>query len=165
MRHLIGFTLALAMSAALFFGGGLGGWRITTAGTGSAHATWGALTSVHGLLPLGALLATGLLLGILLAAKRVSPLATGLPGLVLLGWSALVVLHGRSALRFVPLHGSHFATGFTALLSTGALALTGAVMIVPLLWPSRWRRRDTYHDDDDFDDDDFSVPSALGLVP
>jgi len=157
MRHLFGFMLALVMSAALFFGGGFGVWRI-----GALHGVAHALTSVHGMLAVGAVLCTGLLLGILLAAPGVSPLAAGLPGLVLLGWSALVVMHSRYALRFLPLPGSHYAAGFTTMLLSGVLGLIGAAMIVPLVVPSRWRRR---YVDDDFDDDDVDVPAALGLVP
>jgi len=157
MRHLFGFMLALVMSAALFFGGGFGVWRI-----GALHGVAHALTSVHGLLAVGAVLCTGLLLGILLTAPGVSPLAAGLPGLVLLGWSALVVMHSRYALRFLPLPGSHYAAGFTTMLLSGVLGLIGAAMIVPLVVPSRWRRR---YVDDDFDDDDVDVPAALGLVP
>jgi hypothetical protein len=162
MRHLYGFLLAVAMSAALFFGGGLGVWRIVTVSGASSAPGALALTGTRGLLPIAALLATGLLLGILLTGPRVSPLATGLPGLVLLGWSVLLVLRGKYALRFVPLPASHFAAGFSAMLSSGALGLLGAVMLIPLLRPSRWRRTADYDDDID---DDIDVPAVLGLVP
>ena len=47
------------------------------------------------------------------------------------------------------------------LLVHGMLGLMGAAMIVPMLVPSRWRRREYYMDDEE----DFSVPEALGLVP
>lgn len=156
VRHITGFILALAMSAALFFGGGWGISRII-----ALRGAGDALTSSHGLLALAAVLGTGLLLGILLAAPGISPLGSGLPGLALLGWSALVVLHNKYALKFLPLPGSHYAAGFSVMLFSGVLALIGAVMIVPLLVPSRWRGRL----DDDDDDDDFSVPAVLGLVP
>jgi hypothetical protein len=163
MRHLYGLLLALALAAALFFGGGLGVWRIVTwPASGSAPGSL-TLTGPRGLLPLAALLGTGLLLGILLTAPRVSPFGTGLPGLVLLGWSALLVLRGRYALRFVPLPASHFGAGFGAMLSSGVLGLLGAVMLVPLLRPSRWRRWPGY--DDETDIDDLDVPAALGLIP
>jgi hypothetical protein len=163
MRHFTGFILALAMSAALFFGGGWGIWRIASAHrAGDLLGGGQLLTSIAGLLAVGAVVGTGLLLGILLAAPGVSPLAAGLPGLGLLGWSALVVAHSRYALAFVPLPGSHYAAGFTSMLLSGALALVGAAMIVPLLLPSRWRRR---YASDEFDDDDIDVSAELGLVP
>jgi hypothetical protein len=163
MRHFTGFLLALAMSAALFFGGGWGIWRIASAHVaGGPFAGGHVLTSVPGLLAVGAVVGTGLLLGIVLAAPAVSPLAPGLPGLALLGWSGLMIAHSSYALRFVPLPGSHYAAGFTSMLLSGALALVGAAMIIPLLLPSRWRRR---YIDDEFDDDDIDVAAELGLVP
>ena len=163
MRHVVGFILALAMAAALFFGAGWGVMRIialhgASSGLGPQHA----LTSLHGLLAVGAVVGTGLLLGILVAAPRVSPLAAGLPGIVLLAWSGLLVAHSEYALRYLPLPGSVDTTGLVYLLVRGILALAGAAMVIPLFMPSRWRRR--YYEDDD-DGEDFNVPAALGLVP
>ncbi len=164
MRHVIGLILALALSAALFLAGGWGVHKIIAVGghigrLGPAHA----LTSTTGLEAVGAVIGTGLLLGILLAAPRVSPLATGLPGLVLLGWTALVVVHSAYATRYLPLPGSSFTTGLSYLLFDGVLALLGAAMIIPLAVPSRWRRRDADTDEDDLDD--LDVHHALGLTP
>jgi hypothetical protein len=163
MRHLYGFLLALVLSAALFFGGGIGVWRIVTEPAAGRTPSAFTLTGMHGVLPLAALLGTSLLLGILLIAQRASPLCTGLPGLALLGWSALLVLRGRYAMRFVPLPASHFAAGFSLLLSSGMLGLLGTLMVIPLLRPSRWWRRPV--EDYDADEDDIDVPTALGLVP
>ena len=162
MRHITGFFLALATSAALFFGGGWGIARFSALEAGQGLRSTHALTDLHNVLPLAAMLGTGLLLGILLAVRRVSALATGLPGLALLGWSALLLVRGRPALSYVPMPGTHYAQGFTMLLSSGALALLGAGMIIPLLMPSRWRSG--MSEVEEFDDD-FSVTSALGLVP
>jgi hypothetical protein len=163
MRHLLGFLLALAMSAALYFGAGLGIWRFSTwhgAGSGlSLHA----LASEPNYVPLAALLGAAAMLGILLVQHRVPALATGLPGLALLGWSGLVVGRGKHALSYIPLAGSHYAAGFTILLESGIAALLGALMIVPLFLPSRWRGRDV--EIDEFGGEDVDVPAALGLVP
>jgi hypothetical protein len=161
MRHITGLILALLLSAALFFGAG---WGIATfsvmrAGQGARAAAW---ANMHNALPLAALVCTGLLIGILLAVRAVSALATGLPGLALLGWSALVLLRGRQALTYVPLSGSHFATGFSTLLSTGALMLAGTAMIIPLFMPSRWRGSAAEVEELD---DEYATQSALGLVP
>ncbi len=163
MRHLVGLLLALAVAAMLFFGAAWGVARIlalrgTVTGAGTSHA----LTSASGLIAVGLVVATGVVVGILLVAPPVSPLATGLPGLVLLAWSALVVVHSKYAARYLPLPGSHFGAGFSYLLFSAVLALLGAVMIVPLAIPSRWRRRNSYVDDRG---DEFSVHEALGLTP
>lgn len=162
-RHLVGFLLALGLLAMLFFGTAWGVGRIIVLrGAITATGTEHVLTSTRGLMAVGALVATGLVLGILLAAPAISPLATGLPGLVLLGWSALVVIHSRYAVRYLPWPGSHFGTGLTYLLFNGVLGLLGAVMIIPLLVPSRWRRPYDYVDEED---EDRNVHTALGLIP
>jgi CDP-diglyceride synthetase len=162
MRHITGFFLALVMSAALFFGGGWGVTRFSALEAGQGLRTAHALTDLHNVLPLAALLGTGLLLGILLAVRRISALATGLPGLGLLGWSGLLLVRGRPALSYVPMPGSHYAAGFTTMLSSGVIALLSAGMIIPLFMPSRWRSAATEIEEYD---DDFSVASTLGLVP
>jgi hypothetical protein len=164
MRHVTGFLLALALSAALFFGAGWGVAKFSVLQAGSGTRTITAMTSLHNVLPLAALLGTGLLLGILLAVRRVSALATGLPGLALLGSSALMLIRGRHVLSHLPMPGSHFAAGFSVLLSSGALTLAGAAMIIPLFMPARWQG--SAADVEEFDDDDdYSVTAALGMVP
>jgi hypothetical protein len=134
MRHLIGFILAIALGAALFFAAGWGFIHMTSL---TAHGI--NLTGRTGLMALAALAGTGLILGILLAVRAISPLATGLPGLVLLAWSALLAVSAHRALGWVPLQGHSFGAGFRALLAGGTLTLLGAAMIVPLFLPSRWR--------------------------
>jgi hypothetical protein len=134
MRHLIGFVLAIALGAALFFAAGWGFIHMTSL---TAHGI--NLTGRTGLMTLAALAGTGLFLGILLAVRAISPLATGLPGLVLLAWSALLAVRAHRALGWVPLQGHSFGAGFRALLAGGTLTLLGAAMIVPLFLPSRWR--------------------------
>jgi len=162
MRHFVGFILALTMSAALFLGAGWGIQRIIALhGTVHGLATAHALTSLHGLLAVAAVAGTGVLLGILVAVPGISPLATGLPGLALLGWSALVVLGSSYSSRLMPYPGSHYAAGFGFLLVNGILAVVGAAMIIPLFVPSRWRGSRAYADD--IDGDDTDVTAALGL--
>lgn len=157
MRHLIGFILALALAAALYL----------AAGWGIAHL-YATVTPAHGLmsrtslLALSALLATGLFLGILLAVRAISPLATGLPGLGLLAWTALLAVNRHRALGWVPLTGHSFGFGFRLLLATGALAMLGAAMIVPLFLPSRWQRSQAGDDEEEADDSD--LPTATGLL-
>ena len=164
-RHLVGLLLAIGLLAMLFFGTAWSVGRIVVLrGTVTALGTQNALTSNRGLLAVGVLLATGLVIGIFLAVPAISPLAPGLPGLILLGWSALVVMHSRYAVRYVPLPSSHFASGLTYLLFNGILGLIGAVMIIPMVVPSRWRSRHEYVDEQD-DDENAAVHTALGLIP
>ena len=125
MRHLIGFILAIALGAALFFAAGWGFIHMTSL---TAHGI--NLTGRTGLMALAALAGTGLLLGILLAVRAISPLATGLPGLVLLAWSALLAVSAHRALGWVPLQGHSFGAGFRALLAGGTLTLLGAAMVI-----------------------------------
>jgi hypothetical protein len=162
MRHITGFVLALILSAALFFGAGWGISKFSAMQAGHGTRAISAWANLHNALPLAALIGTGLLIGILLAARPVSALATGLPGIALLGWSALELVRGSQALTYVPLSGSHYAAGFTALLSSGAFALAGTAMIIPLFMPSRWRGRDEEVEELE---DEYATSAALGLVP
>jgi hypothetical protein len=137
MRHLVGLALALAAAAALFLGAGWSAARIL-----AAHAHGTSLVSVSGGLTLAALVGTGLYLGILVALQILSPIGAGLPGLILLGWSALDVFSSHWALKLIPLSGHDAGSGFRTLLTSGVLALIGAVLIIPLFVPARWRRRE-----------------------
>lgn len=163
MRHVIGLLLALVVSAALFFGGGWGIAKFGTVSSGHGIRSAAAWTDLHTALPLALLIGAGLLVGIMLAVRPVSALATGLPGLALIGWSALVLLRGRQALSYVPMSGSHYAAGFGAMLSSGVLLFLGAAMIIPIFMPSRWRR--TAAGLEDFAADEFATTSTLDLVP
>ena len=89
----------------------------------------------------GALLAVGLVAGILIAVPWISPLAAGLPGLVLLAWTGLYLDSVRRAVQYIPLKTRVYGAGFEAMLFDGVLALVGLAMIIPLFVPSRWRRR------------------------
>jgi hypothetical protein len=152
MRHLFGVVLAMVTGAVLFLAAGWGVAEIT-----SLHSRGTVLTTTPGLAAIGAMLGAGLLLGILLAVPAISPLAAGLPGIALLGWSALLMVSARRATRLIPLQGHSFAAGFASLLTTGVLVLVGAVMVVPLFVPSRWRRRPAEYDYAD-------EPSEIGLI-
>ncbi|HKB30324.1 MAG TPA: hypothetical protein VKD26_05740 [Streptosporangiaceae bacterium] len=144
MRHLFGIILGIAVTAALFFGGGWGYHRLSTL----VNVTNPHLTGTRGLTSLGALAATGLFIGILMAAPRVSPLATALPAVVLLAATALYVASPSRALRLIPMKTTNFGLGAHVLLVTGVYALIGAAMIVPLFVPSRWRKRAAGEDEE-----------------
>lgn len=144
MRHLVGVILAIAMAAAIFFAASWGYLKLVTArATATAlPAGGGSLIHDHVVLEgLGALLAVGLLAGLLIALPRISPLAAGLAGLALLGWTGLYLFSSRRAVQYIPLKSHAYGAGFEILLFDGILALAGLVMIIPLFVPSRWMRR------------------------
>ena len=155
MRHLIGLILGLALTAGVFFAAGWGAEHVPAL---VGHSI--GLPSRTGLIGLAVMLGAGLVVGILLAVPAVSPLATGLPGLVLLGWTALLALSAHRALAWIPLQGHTFGAGFRVLLVNGTLAFAGMAMIVPLFLPSRWRTG-TYEDEDILDDE---VAETTGLL-
>jgi hypothetical protein len=155
MRHLIGLILAVAAAAALFFAGG---WGVEHVPALAGHSV--GLPSKTGLIGLSAMVGTGLILGILLVVPAVSPLATGLPGLVLLAWTALLALSAHRALAWIPLQGYSFGAGFRVLLLNGTLALAGIAMIIPLFLPGRWHGS-RYEDEEDEEDE---LPAPTGLL-
>lgn len=138
MRHLTGIVLAIVMTAALFFAATWGYVRL--AAQSSRLAAGASLLSDHrALLALGAMAGTGLLAGILIAAPRISPLAAGLPGLLLLGLTAFYLVSVHRADELIPLRSHVFGAGFETMLARGFLGAAGLAMIVPLFVPSRWR--------------------------
>ena len=153
MRHLIGLILAITLATAMFLAGG---WGAEHVGALAGHSL--GLPSRTGLIDLAAMAGTGLFLGILLAVPAISPLATGLPGLVLLGWTALLALSSHRGLAWIPLQGYVFGAGFRILLLNGTLALLGAAMIIPMFLPSRWRTGT------DEDENVIELPEPTGLL-
>jgi hypothetical protein len=146
MRHLIGILLAVVMAGVLFFAGAWGYLRLTTLTSPLSRMPAGGgslLSDHHMLVGLAAVAGTGLLAGILIAAPRISPLAAGLPGLLLLGLTALYLVSVQHAVHLIPLKSHPYGAGFEALLVHGILAAAGLAMIIPMFVPSRWRARPT----------------------
>jgi hypothetical protein len=149
MRHRIGMILAVIMAGVLFFPGAWGYLRLLRfpAPVGQLSqlpAGGGSLISDHKvLIALAAIAGTGLLIGILMAVPWISPLAAGLPGLLLLGWTGLYLDSVRRAVGLIPLRSDPFGAGFEAMLFNGILGVAGMAMIIPMLVPSRWRARRT----------------------
>ena len=147
MRHRIGIVLAVIMTGVLFFPGAWGYLRLLRLPApadqlSDLQAGGGSLISEHHvLLALAAVAGTALLAGILVAAPRISPLAAGLPGLLLLGWTGLYLANVRQGADLIPLRSDPFGAGFEAMLFNGVLGAAGLAMIVPMFVPSRWRTR------------------------
>jgi hypothetical protein len=132
------------MAAAVFFAASWGYLKllIGPAKDGVLPGAGGSLIHNHAVLEgFGVLLAVGLLAGLLMVVPMISPLASGLPGLVLLAWTGLYLFSVRHAVRYIPLKSQTYGTGFEAMLFDGVLALAGLAMIIPLFVPSRWRGR------------------------
>lgn len=144
-RHLIGLGLAVAMFLVMFFGGAWGYLRLlrlpaaATAPVSALPAHGGSLlTSSDVIFSMGAVVATGVIAGILVAWPRISPLAAGLPGLVALAWTALYMVSVKQAVALIPLKGHAFGAGWEALLFNGILGFAGLAMVVPMCLPARW---------------------------
>lgn len=133
------------MTLAMFFGGAWGYLRLlklpVPPGQASALPAGGGslVADSTALLALAALVVTAVLAGVLAVVRWVSPLASGLPGLLLLGWTALYFVSVRQAVQLIPLRSQAFGAGWEGLLFNGVLGAAGAVMVFPLFIPSRWR--------------------------
>lgn len=174
MRHRIGIILAVVMSGVLFFAGAWGYIRLLrlpapVGQLAQLPAHGGSLVSDNSVTTaLAAIVGTGLLAGILIAVPRISPLAAGLPGLLLLGWTALYLVSVRQAVDLIPLRSDAFGAGFEAMLFNGILASAGLAMIVPLFVPSRWRARDEAEDSADAASDyvsSLAEPASTPTLP
>jgi hypothetical protein len=149
MRHRIGIILAVILAGVLFFPGAWGYLRLLRPPVREGQlarlpAAGGSLLSDgHVLLALAAVAGVGLLAGILIAVPWFSPLAAGLPGVLLLGWTGLYMASVRQAVDLIPLRSDPFGAGFEAMLFSGILGAAGLAMILPMFVPSRWRSRET----------------------
>lgn len=147
MRHVIGIGLAIGLAAAVFFAASWGYLRllrvpVINGGASTLPAQGGELLhSTSVLYAFAAVAGTGLLAGLFIAVRWVSPLAAGLPGLALIGWTVVYGFSVRRAVHYIPLRGDTFGAGFEAMLINGVLAAAGLALVVPLFIPSRWRRR------------------------
>src|SRR6516164_5139024 len=135
------------MTAVMFFAGAWGYLQLlklpVPPGAANALPAGGGslLSDSTALLALAALLATAVLAGVLVVVPWFSPLASGLPGLLLLGWTGLYLVSVRRAVEFIPLRSHSFGAGWEGLLFNGILGAVGVVMVFPLFIPSRWRLR------------------------
>ncbi|HVT68256.1 MAG TPA: hypothetical protein VHF26_10935 [Trebonia sp.] len=146
MRHVIGFLLAVGLAAAVFFAASWGYLRllrvpVMNGGASTLPAQGGSLLHATTVLEaVAAVAGTALLAGIFIAVRQISPLAAGLPGLVLIAWTVGYGFSVRRAVHYIPLRGDTFGTGFEAMLFNGILGAAGLALVVPLFIPSRWRR-------------------------
>ena len=145
MRHLLGIVGAVALAAAVFFAASWGYLRllripVVNGGASTLPAQGGGLLHDTNILyAFAAVAGTGLLAGIFIAVRWISPLAAGLPGLALIAWTVVYGFSVRRAVHYIPLRGETYGAGFEAMLFNGVLAAAGLALVVPLFIPSRWR--------------------------
>ena len=145
MRHLYGMALASVVLVVMFFGGAWGYLEllklpVPPGDPGALPAAGGSLLSNGSvLLAMSVLLVIAACVGVLIAVPWISPLAAGLPGLLLIGWTVLYLVSVRWATAFIPLRSHAFGAGWEALLFNGILGAVGLAMVVPMFIPSRWR--------------------------
>lgn len=137
MRHVGGFVLGIIAIPLVLYGTGWGYARTMRALGGAAPPTGSGQ-----LLGYAALGGVGLLVGLILAT-RLSPLASVLPAAALLVWTGALFWNTQRATGWAP--GGAAGTGMSDLLVTGVYGLLGVALLLPLLMPRRWRRRE---DDD-----------------
>src|SRR6201990_387133 len=133
------------MTAVMFFAGAWGYLQLLRLPVPPGQATalpaggGSLLSNSTALLALAAPLATAVLARVVAPGPWCSPLASGLPGVLLLAWTALYLVSVRRAVEFIPLRTHSFGAGWESLLFNGILGAVGAVMILPMFIPSRWR--------------------------
>lgn len=140
-RHLWGLLLGI-IGAPVLFTALTGGVALAGRG-GDVFATRASLVA----------LGVAALVTVILAAPRVSPIASLVSGLALAGVASLVVVPGAQPgpwlRRYLPStdvtfgHGGALAFDQVAVvvLGTGTFALAGAILVLASLAPSRWRSR------------------------
>jgi hypothetical protein len=139
MRHFLGLLLGVIVGAALLLGGG---WAAQEAGRGAAQNLDPA-RDTRMLIAIGVMAVVGLLVALVLI-RRVSPLATFIPSMVLLAWTVVYVLDVSRAAELAPTAVSlqpdiaQAGQGMLTLLSTGVYGMLGVALFVPVLMPSRW---------------------------
>lgn len=150
LRHAFGFLLGILLTPALAYGMGWGFAR-SRASVDAADLAVTDQTQFYG--AYAAMAAVGLVVGILVVARWISPFVSMLPALGLLSWSVWYVVEPARAAelvdRFPP--SGELDAALQMLLSTGLLALVGFVLFVTAWAPYRWPHpHDGLEDDYDY---------------
>jgi len=118
-------------------------------GTGVHHLGLGHLPALM------VMAAVGLMLGCLIAARRIPPMTTLVPGLVFVGWTAWFIVDIEKAVKIAPDYPSEYERilgipegimGYQFLLAEHVYLMVGFTLVVAALLPAQWRTaRDTDH--------------------
>jgi hypothetical protein len=139
MRHAFGFLLGVLLTPGLAYGAAWG-WVETSGSFDPVAREITDDTRLYG--GFAVLAAIGLVMGIVVVAQWISPLASLIPALALVGWSVYFFVDPDRALLLpsdAPPAGSLDA-GLQMLLGSGVFALIGFALLVPMGAPRRWRR-------------------------
>ena len=135
MRHLIGLVLGIVLTP-LLAAGPVWSYQRAAGLAGTARSFEDLRPDV--LPAIAVMAAIGLVLGLVLAARWVSPLASLVPALAYLGVTGAYVAAPFQVLPRVP-EGEPYGIG-VAFLGSGVYALLGMALLIPSFLPSRWRR-------------------------
>ncbi|RCV47494.1 hypothetical protein [Marinitenerispora sediminis] len=132
MRHVVGFVVGLVVLTPLCLLGVGWAFRLVSA----VAQGGGTLLAGSGLVGIAALCALALLLAVLLAAPRLTPLVPAVAGMALVGLTAAHLLRPELAERVPALPG---VEGALSLLSLGLFLPVALALVVPMFLPSRWQ--------------------------
>jgi hypothetical protein len=137
MRHSLGLLLGLALVPVLGFGSA---WGCEQAGASfdAVDQTIGDRNRMIGSFAL--LAAVGLVAGIVILARWASPLASLVPALAFIAWTAYFLAAPGPALRLASdlAPGGTLGSGLRLLLGYGVFGLLGFALLVPSWSPDRW---------------------------
>lgn len=137
MRHAIGFVFGVLLTPGLVYGAA---WGYVQAGQ-SFDGTGQEITDrtrIYGAFAL--LAAVGLVMGVIIVARWASPLASLVPALALIGFSAWFLIDPDGVLDLpgkVPPSGD-MDFGLRMLLGSGVYGMMGLVLLMPAWAPRRW---------------------------
>jgi len=152
LRHAFGFLLGILLTPALAYGMAWGFARSRA----SVDVNLAVVDQTQFYGAYAAMAAVGLIVGILVVARWISPFVSMLPALGLLSWSVWYVVDPAKAAELIETlpPGGEIDTGLQTLLSTGMLALVGFALFVTAWAPYRWP-----HPHDGLEDDYDYYPS------
>lgn len=170
MRHAAGLVLGLLLGAAAL---AAAGWGYFRAVSGLALADPQSSEVLSGL---GVAAGAGLVIGLLAAARWLSPVAALLAGLGYVGLTAFYVLADDELGDLLP--NSEVGRGVEGLIASGMLALAGVALLVSAIMPHRWAARapsgqaepmysdlPPYETGSPYDTGSYAPPTGYGMGP
>jgi uncharacterized membrane protein YgcG len=142
MRHVLGFLVGVVLAPAALYGAAWSGNEVTK------QMKQHPQNLDNKLLPaFGVLLAVGLVLGVVAAARWLSPVAALVMGVVFVGAGVAFAIKPERIGNDVTkrIHGD-IGTSLVGLLGTGVVVLVGGLLLASALMPYRWR---TAHAEED----------------
>jgi hypothetical protein len=163
MRHAVGFVLGLLLAPVIL---AAAGWGYFRAVSGVALADPQSNEVLSGL---GLAAAAGLVIGLLAAARWLSPVAALIVSLGYLGLTAFYVLALDEFTDLMP--DSEVGNGAQGLVASGVVALVGTALLISAIMPHRWARAreqtgqadPLYADLPPYDTSGYGPPAGYGM--